>query len=133
MFLLALKSHFYLLHVGASTSPYIFSITAARIIIIIIAAPLTDIRMYKDCRRFSFGVGVLPLLVVGGVLSCVYSSVTFITVLPAPVVVLVLLTVVGVWHSKAENCSNPTLHDFTLQCIIVLSSSFQRGGESWSE
>ena len=42
-----------------------FLITAARIIMKIIAAPPTDTSTYKDCRQFTFGVGMLPLLVAG--------------------------------------------------------------------
>ena len=64
MFLWALQSHFYLLYIGASTSPYV-NHTAARIIMKMIAAPPTDTSTYKDCRQFTFGVGILPSLVVG--------------------------------------------------------------------
>ena len=48
-------------------------------------------------------MGALPSLVVGVVSSCVYSSITFMAMLPEDVVVLALLNVVEVWNSEAEN------------------------------
>ena len=47
-------------------------------------------------------MGALPSFVVGVVSSCVYSSITFMGMLPEDVVVLALLNVVEVWNSKAE-------------------------------
>ena len=85
-----------------------------------ITAPATDIPIYIDSSRLSFRVGVVPTLIVVGESSCLYSSVvTYVTVVPAPVVTLVLLTVVKMRHSKTKRSINPKLHDFMFQCIIV--------------
>ena len=97
-----------------------FLTTAARIIMKMITAPATDIPIYINSCRLSFRVGVVPTLVVVGESSCLYSSVTFVIVVPAPVVILDLLTaVVKMPHSKTMKSINPKLHDFMFQCIIV--------------
>ena len=84
-----------------------------------ITAPAADIPIYINSCRLSFRVGVVPTLVVVGESSCLYSSVTFVRVVPAPVVIVVLLIVVKMRHSKTKRSINPKLHDFMFQCIIV--------------
>ena len=84
-----------------------------------ITAPATDIPIYIDSSRLSFRVGVVPTLVVVSESSCLYTSVTFVRVVPAPVVIVVLLIVVKMRHSKTKRSINPKLHDFMFQCIIV--------------
>ena len=96
-----------------------FLTTAARIIMKMIAAPATDIPIYINSCWLSFRVGVVPTLVVVSESSCLYSSVTFVRVVPAPVVIVVLLIVVKMRHSKTKRSINPKLHDFMFQCIIV--------------
>ena len=89
-----------------------------------IAAPATDIPIYINSCWLSFRVGVVPTLVVVSESSCLYSSVTFVRVVPAPVVIVVLLIVVKMRHSKTKRGINPKLHDFMFQCILCLSSFF---------
>ena len=96
-----------------------FLTTAARIIMKMITAPAADIPIYINSCRLSFRVGVVPTLVVVSESSCLYSSVTFVRVVPAPVVIVVLLIVVKMRHSKTKRSINPKLHDFMFQCIIV--------------
>ena len=96
-----------------------FLTTAARIIMRMITAPAADIPIYINSCRLSFRVGVVPTLVVVSESSCLYTSVTFVRVVPAPVVIVVLLIVVKMRHSKTKRSINPKLHDFMFQCIIV--------------
>ena len=96
-----------------------FLTTAARIIMKMITAPAADIPIYINSCRLSFRVGVVPTLVMVSESSCLYSSVTFVRVVPAPVVIVVLLIVVKMRHSKTKRSINPKLHDFMFQCIIV--------------
>ena len=96
-----------------------FLTTAARIIMKMITAPAADIPIYINSCRLSFRVGVVPTLVVVSESSCLYTSVTFVRVVPAPVVIVVLLIVVKMRHSKTKRSINPKLHDFMFQCIIV--------------
>ena len=84
-----------------------------------ITAPAADIPIYINSCRLSFRVGVVPTLVMVSESSCLYSSVTFVRVVPAPVVIVVLLIVVKMRHSKTKRSINPKLHDFMFQCIIV--------------
>ena len=84
-----------------------------------VTAPAADIPIYINSCRLSFRVGVVPTLVVVSESSCLYSSVTFVRVVPAPVVIVVLLIVVKMRHSKTKRSINPKLHDFMFQCIIV--------------
>ena len=85
-----------------------------------ITAPAADIPIYINSCRLSFRVGVVPTLIVVAESSCLYSSVvTYVTIVPAPVVIVVLLIVVKMRHSKTKRSINPKLHDFMFQCIIV--------------
>ena len=102
-----------------------FLTTAARIIMKMITAPATDIPIYIDSSRLSFRVGVVPTLIVVGESSCLYSSVvTYVTVVPARVATLVLLTVVKMRHSETKRSINPKLHGFCFNVLLCLSSFF---------
>ena len=96
-----------------------FLTTAARIIMKMITAPAANIPIYINSCRLSFSVGLVPTLDMVSESSCLYSSVTFVRVVPAPVVIVVLLIVVKMRHSKTKRSINPKLHDFMFQCIIV--------------